>query len=222
MVSTCEHLFGQKPSRRVLSPLDSKDHPELDTSKFLDLTGTQQYQSLVSALQWAVSFGHIDIMMAVMMMSSFRAQPHCGHMDHVKHICGYLFQMSQAAICFCVNEPDYLALLEMQYDWSKSVYGKVKELVPDDAPTPLGKRVILTHYFDANLLQCMLTGHSYQGSLHFYNQTPIDWHSKKQVTVETATYGSEYTAGHTTIDQAVDHHLYLHYLGVPSFDIGVP
>jgi hypothetical protein len=56
MVSTYECLFGQKLSRRVLSPLDPKDHPELDTSKFLDLTGTQQYQSLVGVFQWAVSW----------------------------------------------------------------------------------------------------------------------------------------------------------------------
>jgi hypothetical protein len=56
-------------------------------------------------------------------MSSFHAQPCHGHMDHVKHICGYLFQMSQAAIPFHVNEPDYLAILETQYDWLKSVYG---------------------------------------------------------------------------------------------------
>jgi hypothetical protein len=70
-----------------------------------------------------LSLGHIDIMTAVMTMSSFHAQPCHGHMDHVKHICGYLFQMSQAAIPFHVNEPDYLAILETQYDWLKSVYG---------------------------------------------------------------------------------------------------
>jgi len=31
------------------------------------------------------------------------------------------------------------------------IYGNVKELVPIDAPTPLGKDVILNSYVDANL-----------------------------------------------------------------------
>jgi hypothetical protein len=64
----------------------------------------------------------------------------------------------------------------------------------------------------------MFSGHSYQGSLHVYNQTLINWHSKKQATVETATYGSKYTASHTTINQAVDHCLYLCYLGIPVYE----
>jgi hypothetical protein len=64
----------------------------------------------------------------------------------------------------------------------------------------------------------MLTGHSYQGSLHFYNQTLIDWHSKTQAIVETATYHSECTASHTTINQVVDHFLYLCYLGIPVYE----
>jgi hypothetical protein len=48
-----------------------------------------------------------------------------------------------------------------------------------------------------------------------WNKTPIDWYSKLQSTVETATFGSEYVAGRTCADQVVDHRLTLRYLGVP-------
>jgi hypothetical protein len=43
----------------------------------------------------------------------------------------------------------------------------------------------------------------------------MDWYSKKQATVETATFGSEFIAVRTTINQIVDLRTTLRYLGVP-------
>ena len=51
------------------------------------------------------------------------------------------------------------------------------------------------------------------------NKMPIDWYSKKQATVETATYGSEFISARTCIDQIVDLRLTLRYLGVPIRDV---
>jgi hypothetical protein len=48
-----------------------------------------------------------------------------------------------------------------------------------------------------------------------FNQTPIDWYSKLQTTVETATFGSEYVSGRTCVEQIIDLRLTLRYLGVP-------
>ena len=45
------------------------------------------------------------------------------------------------------------------------------------------------NHLDANLNHCLATGKSLTGCLHFFNKTPVDWYSKKQATVETATYG---------------------------------
>ena len=39
--------------------------------------------------------------------------------------------------------------------------------------------------------------------------------TKKQSTVETATYGSEFVAACIAIEQIIDHQMTLHYLGVP-------
>ena len=61
----------------------------------------------------------------------------------------------------------------------------------------------------------MLTGRSVTGILHFANKTPIDWFSKKQGTVETATYGSEFVAARTCVEQIMDLRLTLRYFGVP-------
>ena len=53
----------------------------------------QMYQSLVRAMKWAISIEHFDISMAVMTLSSFWAQPHCGHLECVKCIYHYLYKV---------------------------------------------------------------------------------------------------------------------------------
>ena len=209
-----EKMFGEKPSARMYSPLDRGDHPELDDSELLDAEGIQQYQSLIGSLQWAISLGRFDIATSVMSMSSFRVLPRRGHLQRLKRICGYLVKMKHATLRFRVHEPDYSDLPSKEYDWA-STYGEVQELLPDDAPPPLGRQVTLTHYVDANLFHDALTGRSVTGILHMMNATPIDWYSKKQATVETATYGSEFVAARICVEQIVDLRNTLRYLGVP-------
>jgi hypothetical protein len=138
-------------------------------------------------MQWGVSIGRLDITTTVMTLSSFRAMPRCGHLDHVKRVYGYLSKMKEGIIRVCTDEPDYSGLPEQDLDWATSVHGNIFKILPTDAPTPLGKYVTVTHYFDANLYHDMLTGGSVTGLLNLQNKTPIDWYSKKQATVETAT-----------------------------------
>jgi len=126
--------------------------------------------------------------------------------------------MKQAVIRFRTDEPDFSDIVVPTYDWSTSVYGSPKEIMPDDAPEPLGNYVVTSHYTDANLYHDMATGRSVTACLHFVNQTPIDWYSKKQSTVETATYGSEFVAARTCVEQIIDLWLTLRYMGIPLHD----
>ena len=90
MMDTYKRMFGEKPSTKCQSPIEYGDHPELDTSEFLDQEGITQYQSLIGTLQWIVSIGRFDVQTAVMTLSSFRAQPRRGHLERVKRIFGYI------------------------------------------------------------------------------------------------------------------------------------
>jgi len=218
MVSQYERLFGTKPSTKYSSPLDKGDHPETDESELLDATGIQQYQSLIGSLQWAVSLGRFDVATAVMSMSSFRAAPRKGHLDRAKRIVSYLYRFNQAKIRFRTHEPDFSDLAIPVHDWTDSTYGSVREEIPRDVPPPLGKPVTISSYVDANLMHCMSTGRSVTGILHFLNGTPIDWYSKKMATVETATYGAEYVAARTCVEQLIDLRIILRYMGVPIRD----
>jgi hypothetical protein len=80
MIDTYIQLYGEKP-RKASSPLEQNDHPEMDDSPFLGQDKTQQFQSLIGAMQWAVLIGRrLDIPTAVMSLSSFRAMPRRGHL----------------------------------------------------------------------------------------------------------------------------------------------
>jgi hypothetical protein len=82
MVNQYKRMFARKPKLNVSSPLDKGDHPETDTTEFLDTTGQQQYQSMIGSLQWAITLGRIDVTTtAIMTMSSFCAQPRVGHLN---------------------------------------------------------------------------------------------------------------------------------------------
>ena len=71
---------------------------------------------------------------------------------------------------------------------------------------------------DANLYHDYLTGRAVTGILDLLNATPIDYYCKKQSVVETATYGSEFSAARTCVERSVDLRNTLRYLGVPIRD----
>ena len=215
MKKNYEQFFGQKVISTYRSPIEKGDHPETDSSDFLDAEGIQVYQSLIGSLQWAVSLARFDIATAVMTLSSFRVAPRAGHLERAKRVVCYLAKFTHAKLRFRTQEPDYSGIPNITYDWAHSVYGDIEEDIPDDIPTPLGKHVRITHYVDANLYHDKITGRSVTGILDYLNQTPIDWYSKKQATVETATYGSEFVASRTCVERDIDLRTLLRYLGVP-------
>ena len=72
-----------------------------------------------------------------------------------------------------------------------------------------------TTYVDANLHHDQVTGRAVTACLHLANATPSHWHTKRQATVETATFVSEFVAAKITTDQIIDLKNTLMYLGVP-------
>ena len=112
-------------------------------------------------------------------------------------------------------EPDYSNLPHKEYDWQRTVYGGAKEEIPHDIPEPKGKHVTTTTYVDANLHHDQVTGKAVTACLHMVNATPSHWSTKRQATVETATYGSEFVAARIATDQIIDLRYTLMYLGVP-------
>jgi hypothetical protein len=155
-----------------------------------------------------------DIACAVMSMSSFRTAPRIGHLERLKRIYGYVKRFEEGYIRVRTEIPDMSSTKDKEYDWLYEVYGDVKQEIEKDIPIALGKSVITVSYKDANLYHDWTTGRASMGILHFVNGTPIDWYSKKQATVETATYGSEFVAAPVATDQIIDLRITLRQLGV--------
>ena len=204
LADTYKRLFNEDPPKDYKTPLEENDHPELDTSEILEGDIAAKYLTMVGQLQWLVSLGRFDIHAQVATMSRFRAAPRQGHMDRLKRIYSYVIRTKDYAIRFRTEKPDYSFLPDQAFDWTYSVYGDVQEILPDDMPEPLGESVTTTTTMEANLNHCLATGKSLTGCLHFVNKTPVDWYSKKQATVETATYGSEFVAAKTATEQIMD------------------
>ena len=201
----------ERLSRRISTPLEPGDHPELDQTDLLKKKDITIYQML----QWAITIGRIDIHHAVMTMSRFSSAPRKGHLQRVKRIFSYLKNFKDASITFDTELPKHSHLhVEQLPDW-KYIYGDCKEELPDKMPKPKGKRVVISTFVDANLMHDMITGRSVSGILHMVNKTPIEWFCKRQNQVETATYGSEFMAMRIATEQIIELRYMLRMLGVP-------
>ena len=214
ILESYEKTFGEKP-KKTKTPLVEGDHPESDISDFCDQDQIKQYQTIVGQLIWLSGLGRFDIAVHVMTMSRFRQQPRIGHLERLKKIVGYLANFPHGALRFRLHEPDYSNLPHKEYNWQRAAYGGAKEEIPHDIPEPKGKHVTTTTYVDANLHHDQVTGKAVTACLHIVNATPSHWYTKRQATVETATYGSEFVAARIATDQIIDLRYTLMYLGVP-------
>ena len=113
-------------------------------------------------------------------------------MTRVKTVVGYLCKMKHGKIRFQGKLPP-----GEHYGRENSIYSNVTEIVPHDAPPPKGLPVIITTYVAENQYHDLTTGKLVTGIIHLLNQTVIDYFTKKQPVVKTATYGSEFMAART-------------------------
>jgi hypothetical protein len=78
-------------------------------------------------------------------------------------------------------------------DW-KEFYGEVQEELPPRMPKPRGQRVTISAFVDANPARNKVTRHLDTGIIIYVQNAPILLYSKRQNTVEAATFGSEMVA----------------------------
>ncbi len=205
---------GKGLQGRFSTPLSPGYRPELDYSPFLGDDAAVYYMELIGILRWAVELGRIDIMVHVSMLSSYTMQPRRGHLDQAFHIFGYLKRNKRSSIIFDEqrvpwNEADFPI-----HDWT-DFYRDIKELKPPNAPSPRGNAVQINCFVDADHAGNKLTRRSQTGILIFLNRSPILWYSKAQNTVETSTFGSEFTAMRIAVELLEGLRYKLRMFGVP-------
>ena len=80
-----------------------------------------------------------------------------------------------------------------QADWT-DFYGDVMEAIPDNAPEPRGKPIILRAFVDSDHANDKIRRRSQTGFCFFINMACIIWYTKRQATVESAVFGAEFVA----------------------------
>ena len=170
---------------------------------------------MIGQLQWAITLGRSDILAQVMSISRFRLAPKIGHLERMERFYGYLVKTKHFAIRHRTKEPDYSHLPKQEYEWTRTVSQRRNSR---RYTSTIRKREIITTFLDANLLHDVVTGKSVTAVLHFVNTTPTDRFLKRQATVETPTYGSEFVPAKTAMEQIMDLSYTLRYLGVPIMD----
>jgi hypothetical protein len=82
-------------------------------------------------------------------------------------------------------------------------------------PKPLGNPVKIHCFADADHAGNLATRRSHTGILIFMNMSPIIWYSKRQNTVESSTFGSEFVALRTAVELIIGLRYKLRMFGVP-------
>jgi hypothetical protein len=150
----------------------------------------------------------------VTMLSRYLVSPREGHLQQVYHIFAYLKQFNRAMLGFDDGEPTHDPKAFHLCDWS-SQYPDCEEQIPPNAPEALGKSVIMTCYVDADHAGCLETRRSHTGIMIYVNKAPIVWFSKRQNTVESSTFGSEFIARKIAIDLVEALRYKLRMFGIP-------
>ena len=207
---------GQRPlpTKGCPTPLSNKYRPELDVSAELGREGHQYYQELIGVLRWAVELGRLDILLEVSLMSAYLASPREGHLEEVLHIFAYIKQHPKRKLAFDPDSAQINQARFKKYEWT-DFYRDAKEAIPSNMPEPRGNPVSIHCFVDANLAGDVATRRSQTGILIFVNRAPILWHSKRQNTVESSTFGSEIVALKNAIELIEGLRYKLRMFGIP-------
>ena len=140
--------------------------------------------------------------------------PRRGHLEQVHHIFGCLKDWPKQKIFF---DPQHLGLDERSfttYDWY-DFYRDNKEPVLVDLPAPRGEVVSTYCFVDSDHAANTVMRCSQAGLLLFVNRAPVTWFSKRQNTVETSIFGSEFIAMKTALEHIEALRCMLRMFGIP-------
>jgi hypothetical protein len=111
----------------------------------------------------------------------------------VYHLCAYLSLHHNARVVSDPTYPDVDMLALIETDW-KPMYGDIKEAIPPNAPVTRGKAIDLRLFVDSDHAGEHFTRRSRTGFVIYLNMSPIVWFSKRQPTVESSVFVTEFVA----------------------------
>lgn len=210
-----EDQEGYALKSKVKNPFLTGYRPELDVTDELSPELASRYMQLIGILRWSVEIGRIDIFLEVSLLSQYQANPRIGHLEAAYHVFAYLkSHLDMGCLAYDPVDPDVdESVFNSKADWTE-FYGRVEEELPSNMPEPCGKPATISAFVDANHAGNVVTRRSHTGILIFVQNALIIWFSKRQNTVESATYGSELVAQRICKDLVVGLRYKLRMFGI--------
>ena len=140
-----------------------------------------------------------------------------GHLEQLLHILAFLKKRPKLTLYF---DPSDAIIDESMFNQDASNqlldhYRDAEEQAPMNMQKPRGRQVQVTAFVDAFHAQDKVNRHSHTGYIIFINRAHILWYSKKQNTVESSAFSSEFIAMKTCIEAIIGVRFKLRMFGVP-------
>ena len=185
-----------KLPKKAETPMQTSYRPELDVSPELNASDAVYYMSLIGVLRWIVELGRVDVCLECSLLSSHLALPREGHMLQLFQIFAYLKKYHNTEMVYDPSDPTIDESSFELRDWTSSEFGHLqgKEELPPNMPEPRGLGFTMRAKVDADHASDTTTRRSRTGFIVYLNCAPVYWMSKKQTSVESSSFGSEFIA----------------------------
>jgi hypothetical protein len=169
-------------------------------------------------LVWVVTIGRIDVCHATSSLSRFSACPRKGHLDRLLRVFGYLKKRPNRRIVVDSRDPIRRGGEDgLGKDFTKefeSQYPDACEELDVNLPRTLIDEMEITVFVDSDHAHDKVSRRSITGLIIFVGRTPIFYSSKRQGSIETSTYGAEFCAMKTAVEEVISVRYMLRCLGV--------
>ena len=201
---------------RAKTPMTASYYPELDTTPELEPDDITLYQEIIGMMRWATELGRVDILHEISLLSQYQASPREGHLEELLRIVAYLKAKPKLTLYMDPEEPtlDYTLFLSNARTF-KEYYRDAHEEMPHRMPKARGRSVTTTAFVDASHGANKRTRRSHSGHILFVNRAPVKWYSKRQQTVETSAFSSEFIAMKHCLEDVEHLRFKLRMFGIP-------
>ena len=158
--------------------------------------------------------GRVDICVEVFMLSSSLAMPREVHLHQLFHIFAYLKKHHNTKIVFDLSVPDFDAEKFQHKYWSQNVYSDAPLDQPPNMPDPRGQGLIISEHVNIDHAGETVTRRSINGFFIYCNNALVYWMSKKQGSIETSSFGSEFLAMKYCMEYIQGIKFKLHIMGI--------
>ena len=156
------------------------------------------------------------------MLSQHLCNPHEGHLDAVYRMFNYLDKQKKAVLGKIGFDParpdDMVSLLDgasVDPIYWMEFYPDAEEELPCRMPTLHGTPVMTRAHVNANHTGNLANRRSHTGILIYVNNSNVLWHSKRQNTVETSSFGSKFVSLRISVEMVEVLRYKLRCFGVP-------